>query len=177
MCAQQTVCELPNAFSSLFTAWSSEPCWRQIWNRLHRGEVWGAVMQSSKTRAGGGRQEWGRHDGGMRQRGRQRRLREKLHVADRVAASLPHIRATGGPQGPGFTLTSLYQPLWAQVQHEISVSRPQGHQAVSWGEAHTQMFVCISEWTFKSFNLCLINYNVIGCPKQRSVYLLHYDFA
>ncbi len=148
MCAQQTVCEVPNAFSSLFTAWSSEPCWWQTWNRLHRGEVWRAVLQSSKTRARGGRQ-----DGGMRQRGRQQRHREKLHVADRVAASLPHIRATGGPQGPGFTLTSLYQPLWAQVQHGVSVSWPQGHQAGSWGEAHTQMFVCISERTFKSFGL------------------------
>lgn len=147
VCAQQTVCEVPSAFSSLISAWSSEPCWRQTWDRLHRGEVWGTVLQRSKTRAGGGRQEWGRDDGGMRQRRRQRRHRVKLHVADRVTASLPHIGPTRGPQGPGITLTGLYQPLWAQVQHGVSVSRAQGRQAGSWGEAHThtQMFVCISE--------------------------------
>lgn len=138
VCTANSVFVVPDAFSSLIAAWTGEPCWRQTWDRLHWREVWGTVLKRSKA---WGRQEWGRDDGGMRQREREWRHREKLCVTDGVAASLTHIRSAEGPQGPGFTLTALYQPLWAQVQCGVSVTGPQGHQAGSWGEAHTQTFV------------------------------------
>lgn len=114
------VCVVPAAVWFVQTV-----CWSLHW-RAERG----AILKRREARAQrrGGR---GQQDGGMRQRGRQRSHRDKLHMADGVTACLPHTGPSGGLQGPTVV---LYQPLRAQVQQRLSVSRTQRHQTGGWGD-------------------------------------------